>query len=93
MKRGHVTGTKRERKGASDWYREREEENIRKVEAEWQAKQAQDTEATMQTNAGGEAKKAEPIRNIGQKVGRNDPCPCGSGKKYKNCHMKLEAKK
>jgi len=24
------------------------------------------------------------------KVGRNEPCPCGSGKKYKNCHMKLE---
>lgn len=24
------------------------------------------------------------------KVGRNDPCPCGSGKKYKNCHMLLE---
>ena len=47
----------------------------------------------MQTNTGGEAKKAEPIRNIGAKVGRNDPCPCGSGKKYKNCHMKLEAGK
>ncbi len=28
------------------------------------------------------------IRNEGQKVGRNDPCPCGSGKKYKNCHGK-----
>ena len=27
----------------------------------------------------------EPIRNEGPKVGRNDPCPCGSGKKYKNC--------
>jgi len=27
----------------------------------------------------------EPIRNMGQKVGRNDPCPCGSGKKFKNC--------
>ena len=27
----------------------------------------------------------EPIRNLGQKVGRNDPCPCGSGKKFKNC--------
>ncbi|MFM8633430.1 MAG: SEC-C metal-binding domain-containing protein, partial [Planctomycetia bacterium] len=27
----------------------------------------------------------EPIRNFGQKVGRNDPCPCGSGKKFKNC--------
>ena len=27
----------------------------------------------------------EPIKNEGPKVGRNDPCPCGSGKKYKNC--------
>jgi preprotein translocase subunit SecA len=27
----------------------------------------------------------EPIRNLGTKVGRNDPCPCGSGKKFKNC--------
>ena len=26
-----------------------------------------------------------PIRNEGPKIGRNDPCPCGSGKKYKNC--------
>ena len=30
-------------------------------------------------------KKLEPIR-VGEKVGRNDPCPCGSGKKFKNCH-------
>ncbi len=28
----------------------------------------------------------EPIRNREEKVGRNDPCPCGSGKKYKKCH-------
>ena len=28
---------------------------------------------------------AEPARRIGPKVGRNDPCPCGSGKKYKHC--------
>jgi len=28
----------------------------------------------------------EPIRNFGSRVGRNDPCPCGSGKKYKKCH-------
>ena len=27
----------------------------------------------------------EPIKNEGPKIGRNDPCPCGSGKKYKNC--------
>ena len=30
----------------------------------------------------------EPIRNRQQRVGRNDPCPCGSGKKFKNCHMR-----
>jgi len=29
--------------------------------------------------------KAQPVR-VEQKVGRNEPCPCGSGKKYKNCH-------
>jgi preprotein translocase subunit SecA len=29
----------------------------------------------------------EPIRNRNERVGRNDPCPCGSGKKFKNCHM------
>ena len=32
--------------------------------------------------------KPQPIVNAGPKVGRNDPCPCGSGKKYKNCHGK-----
>ena len=31
--------------------------------------------------------KREPIR-VEKKIGRNDPCPCGSGKKYKNCHGK-----
>ena len=32
-------------------------------------------------------KKAQPVR-VEKKVGRNEPCPCGSGKKYKNCHGK-----
>ena len=32
-----------------------------------------------------QTEKMQPIRNEGPKVGRNDPCPCGSGKKYKNC--------
>ncbi len=31
----------------------------------------------------------QPIRRFGQKIGRNDPCPCGSGKKYKQCHGRL----
>ncbi len=35
--------------------------------------------------------KPEPVRNKGPRVGRNDPCTCGSGKKYKNCCMKKEA--
>jgi preprotein translocase subunit SecA len=34
------------------------------------------------------ATKKKPVR-VAQKVGRNDPCPCGSGKKYKHCHGKL----
>ena len=34
----------------------------------------------------GEETKQMPIRRDAPKIGRNDPCPCGSGKKYKNCH-------
>ncbi len=33
------------------------------------------------------AGKPQPVK-VGEKVGRNDPCPCGSGKKYKHCHGK-----
>ena len=33
--------------------------------------------------------KVQPFTRGGEKVGRNDPCPCGSGKKYKQCHGKL----
>ena len=36
-------------------------------------------------NAGGGPRKAMPAK-AAPKVGRNDPCPCGSGKKFKNCH-------
>ena len=35
------------------------------------------------------APEAQPFVRQGQKVGRNDPCPCGSGKKYKQCHGRL----
>ena len=34
---------------------------------------------------GDDSTSARPVQ-AGQKVGRNDPCPCGSGKKYKKCH-------
>jgi hypothetical protein len=39
MKQGHVVGTKRERQGASDWYKAIEAEHLKQIEAEWQAKQ------------------------------------------------------
>jgi preprotein translocase subunit SecA len=35
---------------------------------------------------GGNDANVETVRREGKKVGRNDPCPCGSGKKYKKCH-------
>ncbi len=38
-------------------------------------------EAPAEAHAG----KTQPIR-VEKKVGRNEPCPCGSGKKFKNCH-------
>ena len=45
--------------------------------------------AQQQTNAGSDVDaKPEPIRHRGTRVGRNDPCPCGSGKKYKNCCLR-----
>jgi preprotein translocase subunit SecA len=49
--------------------------------------QQQDTQDNI-NNADQGDKKSEPIRNRDERVGRNDPCPCGSGKKYKNCCMK-----
>jgi preprotein translocase subunit SecA len=41
--------------------------------------------ATEHAQAGKGPQKQQPVR-VGAKIGRNDPCPCGSGKKYKNCH-------
>lgn len=37
-----------------------------------------------------QTRKAQPKKSAGTKIGRNDPCPCGSGKKFKNCHMGRE---
>ncbi|GAB5551820.1 MAG: preprotein translocase subunit SecA [Saprospiraceae bacterium] len=39
-------------------------------------------------SAGGGRSKPQTIKRTEKKVGRNDPCPCGSGKKYKKCHGK-----
>jgi preprotein translocase subunit SecA len=39
----------------------------------------------LQMSHGDESDKPSTVRRKGKKVGRNDPCPCGSGKKYKKC--------
>ena len=47
-------------------------------------------EALAQADADAETPAApQTFVRQGQKVGRNDPCPCGSGKKYKHCHGRL----
>jgi preprotein translocase subunit SecA len=51
---------------------------------------AQQEAAIAASQQKGEAKR-EPLRNVGKKVGRNDPCPCGSGKKFKACCMRKGA--
>jgi len=51
---------------------------------------ASDEDAEPGAEAGtSEAEKLQPFVRDGQKIGRNDPCPCGSGKKYKQCHGRL----
>jgi preprotein translocase subunit SecA len=72
---------------------------IRRDESETAAQQMADKQAKRRPRAmiesgGGAAQAAaapastdpQPVRRTEPKVGRNDPCPCGSGKKYKKCH-------
>ncbi|HMO36400.1 MAG TPA: SEC-C metal-binding domain-containing protein, partial [Gemmatales bacterium] len=48
--------------------------------------QQEEAIANSQQSAG----KPQPVKNKEPRVGRNDPCPCGSGKKYKQCHMRKD---
>jgi len=41
-------------------------------------------------SGGDEPERIAPFVREGRKIGRNEPCPCGSGKKYKNCHGRLQ---
>ncbi len=57
-------------------------------EMEFQHPQAENMLEPEPTDAG-EPEAQAPFIREGRKVGRNEPCPCGSGKKYKHCHGKL----
>jgi len=54
------------------------------LEKEFQRTKQRELEAASFAGAGDAGKPTQ--RRTGEKVGRNDPCPCGSGKKYKKCH-------
>jgi preprotein translocase subunit SecA len=62
----------------------RREQDVQQIEQQQQRPQR----VTM--SHGGETVSSEPqtVKREANKVGRNDPCPCGSGKKYKRCHGK-----
>jgi preprotein translocase subunit SecA len=55
------------------------------LEKEFQRKKQKDLDAA-RTAGGSTSTNGHAPRVTGEKVGRNDPCPCGSGKKYKKCH-------
>jgi len=59
------------------------------LEKEFERKKKQELEHARM--AGGGDASGPQQRRVGEKVGRNDPCPCGSGKKYKKCHGATEA--
>ena len=68
----------------------RSEEDIEAVEAPAAPENIQYNLVEQETDANAaEPLATQPFHRAGSKVGRNDPCPCGSGKKYKNCHGKL----
>ncbi len=54
------------------------------LEKEFHRKKQRELEAAQRAGAGEASQPSQ--RRAGDKVGRNDPCPCGSGKKYKKCH-------
>lgn len=55
------------------------------LEREFQKKKKRELDLARAAGNGAEANAATP-RRTGEKIGRNDECPCGSGKKYKKCH-------
>jgi preprotein translocase subunit SecA len=57
---------------------------IDQLEKEFHRKKQRELEAATRAGAGNGSQPTQ--RRTGEKVGRNDPCPCGSGKKYKKCH-------
>jgi preprotein translocase subunit SecA len=56
------------------------------LEREFQKKKQRELEQARSVSTATAETNGSAPRRTGEKVGRNDPCPCGSGKKYKKCH-------
>ncbi|MAX55323.1 MAG: preprotein translocase subunit SecA [Alcanivoracaceae bacterium] len=70
---------------------QRQEEAQRQAEKmKMQAVAEPGTDGTAGAAGEGEAQQPKTVVRDGRKVGRNEPCPCGSGKKYKQCHGRIE---
>ncbi|WP_290522748.1 preprotein translocase subunit SecA [Alcanivorax sp.] len=70
---------------------QRQEEARRQAEKmKMQAAAEPGTESAAGGGEGGAQQAGGTVVREGRKVGRNEPCPCGSGKKYKQCHGKIE---
>ena len=74
------------RDSASEAAAQRQQQQRERAKVDVNRLQASRMQAAAQAGQG-EKQKPMPI-HVEKKVGRNDPCPCGSGKKYKNCHGK-----
>ena len=64
--------------------------NVRYQHADYEEALAEGDDAQPDAEAQAQGPKGRTFVRQGEKVGRNDPCPCGSGKKYKQCHGRLE---
>jgi preprotein translocase subunit SecA len=64
---------------------QRAQTTIDEIEAEFQRKKKRELEQARMAGSGDQA-PVQQVKREGAKIGRNDPCPCGSGKKYKKCH-------
>ena len=65
------------------------ETTIDRIEAEFEKRKQKELQAARMAGSGDGANGNGTQRRAVDKVGRNEPCPCGSGKKYKQCHGKV----
>ena len=93
LMRGHIPNSENAPSGNADSNRVQQTRDVPREPRRQQYNESKEAYPGANTNreVGNAASQAQrrvtaPVVNNGPKIGRNDPCPCGSGKKYKNCH-------